>query len=333
MKKFNLLPLILLTLFFGCEVSEESPDSEQTAESLFQLYDEPAGTNCANGGLLLETGLDDNQNGLLDANEVTKSEFICNEENTVEQIDYYFQQGFKDYEDAIGLSISSEEQDTSISDLICSINTFSEDTSRVLLKFGQLSQIISEDFESSSIYLNEAILYLHTNCIGNNSNYLEVGTFDVVDPSVPTFDQNATWNQANNSDLWTSPGSFTDINQNELTFGGFDDRFYFEGGGAYLGSWIPLRLSREAVSRWITNEANNKGLVLSLGMDPMGDICFDAVTSNSNERGPMLYLNVEKAPSGERDAPKTEEQLKSEWDLKTTTEKLAPLYRLLHSKD
>ena len=38
---------------------------------------EPAGTNCANGGVKIEAGVDDNGNGQLDSNEVDSTQYIC----------------------------------------------------------------------------------------------------------------------------------------------------------------------------------------------------------------------------------------------------------------
>jgi len=39
---------------------------------------EPPGTNCADGGLKIEVGLDGNGNGALDSNEVSYTEYVCN---------------------------------------------------------------------------------------------------------------------------------------------------------------------------------------------------------------------------------------------------------------
>ena len=48
--------------------------------ALIKTTTEPAGTNCTNGGTKIETGLDANANGVLDASEVNASQtqFICN---------------------------------------------------------------------------------------------------------------------------------------------------------------------------------------------------------------------------------------------------------------
>ena len=56
--------------------------------SLIKTSDEPAGTNCTNGGVKLEFGLDVNENGILDTDEINPNlaQFVCslsNENNTL----------------------------------------------------------------------------------------------------------------------------------------------------------------------------------------------------------------------------------------------------------
>jgi hypothetical protein len=48
--------------------------------ALIKTTTEPAGSNCANGGTKIETGLDSNENGLLDVSEVnvTQTQYVCN---------------------------------------------------------------------------------------------------------------------------------------------------------------------------------------------------------------------------------------------------------------
>lgn len=307
-------------------------DGSDGLNSLFNVTVEAIGSNCSNGGYLIEVGIDANQNGALDPEEIIDSQYICNGENIIEQVDYFFQEGWKNYEGTINIGISSDQPNSTNPWVICSIDTDAQDTARVLLKFNELSSIIAEDFGSTSVYLNEAILYVHTSCIGNDANSLAVGTFDVFDSTVPNFDENATWLSANNSELWPSTGSFTDNSQNEFTYGTFDDRFYFNGGISYLGTWIPLRLGRRAVTQWIANEQRNKGLVLSLELDQDGKICFDTHLAPIEDFRPMLYLNVESVSSGGRKAPTSDEEMIAEWHQMSREEKLAPLYRYLNSK-
>jgi len=46
--------------------------------ALVSVEHEPAGTNCASGGVRVSSGLDANDNGTLDASEVTKTQYVCN---------------------------------------------------------------------------------------------------------------------------------------------------------------------------------------------------------------------------------------------------------------
>jgi hypothetical protein len=52
--------------------------------SLIKTTIEPTGPNCENGGVKVETGLDNNNNGVLDATEISQNEtrFICNGESS-----------------------------------------------------------------------------------------------------------------------------------------------------------------------------------------------------------------------------------------------------------
>ena len=48
------------------------------AASLLKLNDEPIGDNCVQGGTRVSAGVDDNENGALDADEVDEESFVCN---------------------------------------------------------------------------------------------------------------------------------------------------------------------------------------------------------------------------------------------------------------
>jgi collagen triple helix repeat protein len=67
-----------------CELSADEPGGELCYEigdfgrsTLAITIPEPAGANCPEGGKRIDTGFDDNDNGLLDANEVEASAYIC----------------------------------------------------------------------------------------------------------------------------------------------------------------------------------------------------------------------------------------------------------------
>jgi hypothetical protein len=52
-------------------------DQDHASESLVASLAEPPGANCAEGGQAIESGLDTNGNGVLDASEVTHTSYVC----------------------------------------------------------------------------------------------------------------------------------------------------------------------------------------------------------------------------------------------------------------
>jgi hypothetical protein len=80
MKKTHLVYLIASILFIACE-SEQGPTGLQGSNginSLINISVETTGSNCVNGGLKIETGLDNNFNGILENNEVQNTRYVCN---------------------------------------------------------------------------------------------------------------------------------------------------------------------------------------------------------------------------------------------------------------
>lgn len=68
--------------------------------SLIKITREPEGTNCENGGYKIDAGLDNNRNGILDSNEITSTEFICDEHISELEIGMSYQGGIIFYLDA-----------------------------------------------------------------------------------------------------------------------------------------------------------------------------------------------------------------------------------------
>jgi len=61
---------------WGCE--KEGPAGKN---SLINQVPEPAGANCATGGLKIISGVDSNSNNVLDNNEIQKTDYVCNGSN------------------------------------------------------------------------------------------------------------------------------------------------------------------------------------------------------------------------------------------------------------
>lgn len=77
MKRIHLLYLIISISFIACEGDEGSQGSNGV-NTLVNMSVENPGINCENGGLKIETGLDNNFNGILDGNEVQNTKYVCN---------------------------------------------------------------------------------------------------------------------------------------------------------------------------------------------------------------------------------------------------------------
>lgn len=56
-------------------------DGSNGFNGLIKTLVEQPGANCTNGGFSVQSGLDANANGTLDANEVTSTEYLCNGDN------------------------------------------------------------------------------------------------------------------------------------------------------------------------------------------------------------------------------------------------------------
>ncbi|WP_075603736.1 DUF7151 family protein [Saccharicrinis aurantiacus] len=78
MKKNNLLFAIVLLI--SCE-GDQGETGPMGSISLINIENEIAGNNCSSGGFKIETGVDINNNGVLDDNEIQSTEYICNGNN------------------------------------------------------------------------------------------------------------------------------------------------------------------------------------------------------------------------------------------------------------
>lgn len=70
MKSITKVMILCLSLITGCKGLDG-------LNSLTDFTAESAGTNCENGGLKIDSGLDRNLNGVLDANEILDTNYIC----------------------------------------------------------------------------------------------------------------------------------------------------------------------------------------------------------------------------------------------------------------
>lgn len=80
--KYTLLFSISI-LFMNCEGPTGPMGSPglEGVNSLINISDENSGTNCENGGIRVDVGLDINSNEILDNNEIQNTKYICNGNN------------------------------------------------------------------------------------------------------------------------------------------------------------------------------------------------------------------------------------------------------------
>ncbi len=78
------LTLTLATSLVACDSRDKDGDMDAEAmpglSSLVSLNDEAAGENCANGGTRIDQGVDANRDGVLSADEVDSTDYVCNGE-------------------------------------------------------------------------------------------------------------------------------------------------------------------------------------------------------------------------------------------------------------
>lgn len=81
-KKHLIILLMILTLAMlqGCE-GDQGPQGESGLNNLTKLSTETSGSNCENGGVKVELGLDTNSDGTLGSNEILTTNYICNGAN------------------------------------------------------------------------------------------------------------------------------------------------------------------------------------------------------------------------------------------------------------
>lgn len=87
------LVLIFLAFFVGCSPEDgadglngtngaDGTDGNNGLNGLIKTLVEQPGENCTNGGFSVQAGLDANANGILDSNEISSTEYLCNGDNS-----------------------------------------------------------------------------------------------------------------------------------------------------------------------------------------------------------------------------------------------------------
>ena len=77
--QYTLTRVLILTISLAIGLSScKKDDPTDGLNSLVRTYEEPVGSNCASGGIRIETGVDMNSNGELEASEVDEIKYVCN---------------------------------------------------------------------------------------------------------------------------------------------------------------------------------------------------------------------------------------------------------------
>lgn len=79
-----ILSLMVPVLFPGC--ADDGSNGTNGISSLTSVTQEPAGSNCANGGQKIDSGQDLNGNGALDLSEITSTQYVCNGSGTAAEV-------------------------------------------------------------------------------------------------------------------------------------------------------------------------------------------------------------------------------------------------------
>ncbi len=74
----NLKYMIVAIFIIGCQ-GEDGEIGPSGLKSLIKTTNESSGTNCQLGGLKIDSGLDNNANGILDGDEITDTKYICSQ--------------------------------------------------------------------------------------------------------------------------------------------------------------------------------------------------------------------------------------------------------------
>ncbi|MBN2722884.1 MAG: hypothetical protein JXR95_02305 [Deltaproteobacteria bacterium] len=78
--KLNQLTILIFSLILSAGCDQQSSDGLNGYNSLLRLIEEPEGEHCIFGGFVVQTGLDRNQNLILDPDEVDDISYLCQAE-------------------------------------------------------------------------------------------------------------------------------------------------------------------------------------------------------------------------------------------------------------
>lgn len=322
------LSSILFSLFIVSSCINKSGDSIPGINSLVEVVEEPAGTNCSSGGVKIITGQDLNASGTLDEEEISTTSYVCDGDSDGIH-EFYFTQGIDGYDGVTECVIYDYPEPLGLTTLMAGYFTFELDyTLNTLIRFEGLETIF--ETVSSEFEIVEATLFLR----GALSQTYYGNRLAVSHLSYPSdeilFQADATWNYRTavpTEAIWPNSQSFSS-EETEGIYDIFEMQLRGFGDTPYTGI-IPLSLDRSSVSQWVSG--NNPGVALSL-LDDIIELnelltIYPSDDANIYNR-PTLYLKIKEVstPSA-RTRPSNESAYKDWWQSLSYEQKIAPMLR------
>ncbi len=347
--------LILIGVIVGCGGSDGEPGPQGFSALIETTTLSSGDTDCPNGGTQIDTGIDNGDgegiagNGSLESGEIDDTELICSgAEGPSGGNDagnsFYFEETFNEQGAKVGylgltrLNINNQMPDDQIdvgSIKVIVDNTATYTVQRSLIKFDSISQVIQAE-TTSNFKLNMAVLYVLS--INSSVNELEgidytyVGVHAIrqtfAGNAIPVYDPaTVSWNFANPSQLWPVPGIF------ESQVPADDDRKRIDKPtrGGFPSQWHAFLLDKDAVSKWIESDAENRGISVAI-LEADGLFGFVSARASLEFVQPILFIDAEENPSGGRVLQISDQQYRDRWEAMSEEEKLIPLFKYLKSK-
>lgn len=293
--------------------------------------------NCPEGGTMIQVGIDTNQDGILDTDEIddTQTTYICNGANGTSDtiFEFYFTQGVDGYNGAIEAVINnySGEMPSELLEYkgllagkgpggagqtFRSMVAIEPEYFISLLRFEGLESIA--ETVSGDYHIVDARLFIYADASQYAGGEYEVIIDHLNQPSDNGLFQNdATWDFRTSDLPWEKNGTFTFDETNGINSGSAISSY---STGDQL---LPMLVDRSTLHQWI--EGQNHGLALSLSnyySEGMEYVLINGSTDENIYKRPTLYIKVQKTSSAARTVENTDDQLW--WQSLSYEEKIAP---------
>lgn len=280
---------------------------------------------CTNGGLVIRTGIDDNNDGSLQAGEVDATSYVCNgtngsDGNSDGVYELYIYDGFNGYSGTIDVYIDEYDVETNFDGTGINVAFGDRIGMYGLIRFEKIEEevrAITDNFE-----ILDANLFLTGTSTGSNENYVGVKALNAAESY---FDETkASFSSPDGSGVWLGDVSFDITADASGTFMDLHQLLPVSFEGV-----VPLQLNRTMVNNWITTPSSNYGLALEMASksSPKAINIYDSENEDPYLR-PVLYIKIQDLNTRGRTISITDQEYKANWKSMTYDEKLAPLKRI-----